>query len=396
MRNKPERSKASERRLVIVKRCRKYGLFTREGVELFTPQYESLKFLRKKNGHLSNEWFIARKNGKKILVNINGKEFEYDDEATYSVMENGLLSVCKNGRYGIMESSGKFVLSILYASIELIMNEGYIVEDENGFFGKTDLAGKTLLPCKFTYLRPLIPGYSNVKEGGKMGTISNAGYLKLDYEYDSIVYRDEVDIITVSQRKGEYKRQSRVFALIDRQFNPVSQWIEGHLNSCYYGDVMEFTSPNDQTGLLRINGTVILPPRIQLSYWVRISLLSDLYVLNNQNEIRILKFIYAPKSETYLTRLKRPEDKIITQRDGKWAFSRTNDGPVVSEYYDAVWKFFCGRAVVVRDCKFGYIDEEGREIIPCQFDAAFRFVNDVARVYGESGEYSIDKAGNRI
>lgn len=52
--------------------------------------------------------------------------------------------------------------------------------------------------------------------------------------------------------------------------------------------------------------------------------------------------------------------------------------------YDAIGNFSEGLAIVCKDNKFGYMNEMGELVIPCQFDLAFNFSEGYARVYDYS------------
>ena len=65
--------------------------------------------------------------------------------------------------------------------------------------------------------------------------------------------------------------------------------------------------------------------------------------------------------------------------------------------YDAIGDFSEGLAVVCKDNKFGYINETGELVIPCQFDLAFNFSEGYARVYDYSNHIFgyIDQTGEK-
>ncbi len=64
---------------------------------------------------------------------------------------------------------------------------------------------------------------------------------------------------------------------------------------------------------------------------------------------------------------------------GKWSFVDINGKYLCDFKYDEVWNYFEGTAVVHNENGYGVIDEDGNEIIPCQYDY----------IYDGSGDGSI-------
>lgn len=71
-------------------------------------------------------------------------------------------------------------------------------------------------------------------------------------------------------------------------------------------------------------------------------------------------------------------------------------GQIVSGGYDFVWGFANGMALVQKDDKYGYVNEAGVLVIPCQYNSANDFRDGYARVHNGGGPYVgtiIDKTG---
>ena len=71
-------------------------------------------------------------------------------------------------------------------------------------------------------------------------------------------------------------------------------------------------------------------------------------------------------------------------------------GIIVPHIYERVFSFSDGLALVIKNNRYGYIDNNGNEVIPPQYDNAFRFSGGFARV-AQNGLYTfIDKTGTEI
>ena len=51
---------------------------------------------------------------------------------------------------------------------------------------------------------------------------------------------------------------------------------------------------------------------------------------------------------------------------------------------------------IKRDGKYGYIDEKGKTVLPCQYDSASYFINGRAELVMNEQHYFIDQQGNII
>jgi hypothetical protein len=84
---------------------------------------------------------------------------------------------------------------------------------------------------------------------------------------------------------------------------------------------------------------------------------------------------------------------LAVKKEEKWAIINLKTGKYTSSFeYDTIYDFFEGRATVERDGLNGFIDENGREVIPCKYKSAWMFREGTADV----SEGFIDKYGNYI
>ncbi len=93
----------------------------------------------------------------------------------------------------------------------------------------------------------------------------------------------------------------------------------------------------------------------------------------------------------------------VMAHNRKFQFIDTVGNAITEPIYDKVSNFSEDRALVCKDKKYGYIDREGNEIIPCQYDEPNDLVISEGDFYeglalvSKNGEYGyIDKDGNEI
>ena len=81
------------------------------------------------------------------------------------------------------------------------------------------------------------------------------------------------------------------------------------------------------------------------------------------------------------------------KKDKSYAIFNLSESRFVSDYkYDTIYGFYESRATVVQDGLHGFIDNNGVEVIPCQYDGAWMFQDGIANVDGEI----LDKYGHCI
>ena len=70
----------------------------------------------------------------------------------------------------------------------------------------------------------------------------------------------------------------------------------------------------------------------------------------------------------------------IVQKDGKFGFIDEEYNEVVPCVFDEVSKYLNGRSIVKNDGKYGFIDEKNKEIAPCVYDEVIPFHHGIAIV----------------
>ncbi len=100
----------------------------------------------------------VQKDGKYGLVDFSGKELlapEYDNIDTLKNLENSIL-IEKNGLYGLCDSTGNIVIEAKYKKIDKIEEDyknGYIVVDENNKYGIIGFDKSVVLECNYDEIK---------------------------------------------------------------------------------------------------------------------------------------------------------------------------------------------------------------------------------------------------
>ncbi|MDR2969375.1 MAG: WG repeat-containing protein [Tannerellaceae bacterium] len=91
------------------------------------------------------------------------------------------------------------------------------------------------------------------------------------------------------------------------------------------------------------------------------------------------------------------DDMAAARSDGKWGYIDRNGTELIPCRYDEVDALFRnGMAAVKSDGKWGYIDRNGTEVIPCRYDEVDAFRKDMAVVKSGDKYGYIDKSGTEV
>ena len=86
----------------------------------------------------------------------------------------------------------------------------------------------------------------------------------------------------------------------------------------------------------------------------------------------------------------------LVRLNGKWGFIDTTGKEVIPLKYDWAYDFFEGLAQVKLNGKWGFIDKTGREICPCKYDGVDQFQEGLAAVKLNKKYGYIDKTGREV
>lgn len=192
------------------------------GEEIFT-EYQNIEPLRLKNilSDLMYEKSILKysKDGKYGIIDLSGKKITnaiYEDIDTLQFKEGELL-VKKDGKYGVININGATIVKAQYDKIEVdkfyeegnsYKKAGYIVSKttEEGYrYGYVNLEGKEIIEIKYNDLYRVMEvnsddAYIICAENGKYGLLKNNEKI-IDNEYQSLLYNESNNTVTALKGK---------------------------------------------------------------------------------------------------------------------------------------------------------------------------------------------------
>ena len=361
--------------------------------EIFT-QYEQIEAVANKDEN-NNIWYEdnvlkVKKDGKYGMINLSGKELapcQYDDVVAIQEIKN-TIKVTKDGKVGVIDNEGKEILGVLYTDITNLgkdNKEGFIVKGEDGKYGIIDYSNQTILDTKYDEIVKGIYGNDMylVKQAGKQVLVKKDGTELLNTGYDEIkgiLKNAENGVIYVKDSKyGVMKMSGEV--TIPAEYEELKEAKSGVL----------IAKQNGKYGVIDIQReTKVEPSYVSVSYNEK----ADLYiaekedysndVIDNTFVVRQSGILVDSDDEKGYIGLKQGEEykyynfkfeeKNIeevhtgnnlfkSKKDGKYGFV-DKDGKVVVnyEYDDATEQNSYGYAGIKKDGKWGSIDNKGNVV----------------------------------
>jgi hypothetical protein len=154
----------------LVKKAGKYGIVDAKGSYILTPEYNEISSFPKDSNHYSNYPFAYNRD---------------DEYAEDSPSNSQYLKVNKDGKWGVVDSSGNFLIEPKYAGIVSFKNghAGVVVHGKIGF---VDQSGKMVLPPVYDFAT----AYDDliaVKIGADWRLIRQTGEIALDQGIDGVI-----------------------------------------------------------------------------------------------------------------------------------------------------------------------------------------------------------------
>jgi hypothetical protein len=304
------------------------------------------------------------------FIDTTGKEIASPQFEEVLDFDLGLYaSVKKESKWGLINTSGKLVTPICY-DYALGSPNGHNKVDvcRNGKYGKLDSNLSEIIPCLYDIPIERLPGF--VKKNGKVALVNKDGKLYSDFKFDYIgdVLNPEKSFQYSSMRIGSkwgfIDNKGKV--LFAPQFDEVfggsydSYWVKLGSNVGFINAAAKFIIPCKYQDILYLNNAL---------FGVKTN---DLYTFLDSNSLEIL---FAPRFEDIQT---YSEGYVPVRINNKWGFANRKGGIAIPCAYEYVLGFSEGRAAVKLFGKWGFIDKSGTMVIQAKYDSpGFFFQNSV-------------------
>lgn len=336
----------------------------------------------------------VQKNGKYGLINFSGKELvscEYDSINSLEGVKNSLVTV-KENKYGLIDNSGNIIIENEYQEIKPLTNkyeDGYIVKNSSGSYGLINYNKKQVLECKYSQIFNI---YGSdlyvVKRNGNTQLINSSEDVKLENKFNKVISIDSGNLIIEKNSKyGVITSEGET--LIEATYDDLAYAFEGNYiakKSGKYGVInlsnetkMDFTY-NKMTymkdeNFIEADKEDGFTDLIDTTFNVKATgIVSEINTSKGYVKVRV-----DGEYKYYNFKLENKESKdiftnnnlFLDKKDGKYGYVDKNGVVIVDYVYDdATEQNDYGYAAVKSDGKWGTIDQAGKIVVTPSYDLA--------------------------
>lgn len=406
----------------------KYGFMDLSGRYLLKPQFHHTRFCKFQDGLIE----IMDADYKSGFMDVEGNiiinpRFDYAWD-----FYNGLAIACIEGKRGLINKRGEFLVEPIYDEIEngfncdraWVKNEekyGYIdrngtmvigtqFEDASGFqnglapvkindkWGLIEVEGNWKIEPKFDDIDEIIIGGKllyRVKYNGKAGIIDSAGNYIIEPLYNTVIWNERENIFTISYGEaGDWVNSllndnDLTWGLMDHN----GKWIRrlGKDNEEFQitGDRVEFSEGlaavkiNGKWGYVGVDGKIAIEPIFDTAS----NFEEGLATVRGDGKYGVInrkgKFISKERFENLSAHIKNGYIRVSVKSNYeiKWGVINKKGKYVLAPKFDYVFgECKEGMAQIMEKELFGYADLETGNIIKPVFNYAFEFNNGLAIV----------------
>lgn len=381
-----EKVAAFSQGLALVKRNGLYGYIDKTGKNLVPCQY-----LQAKDFHQG--FACVQKSDKWTYINALGKEIMAENYDYTLDFAEGIGVVMKNGKWGAVDENGKVIISLEYDRI-FPCKEGFLAAQKRGQMGYLDKKGEVILPFEYDLCYDFENGKAKVRKTGLYGIINTTGVIQVPFYFQEIGFADtRLNYIEYPERWG----------FIDKEGNTKIPYMYEEITPFHNGRAM--VKFNGRWGYIDKNGKWIVPPIYEEATEFRENLAcvkinvaqSDgntvRYNFLDTMGIRLSDKLYNAVYSPYAS-----DGMIVVEKEsGTWLLTIKGKEIRLPVPYDNILPFQDGAAIVSLTRKYGLINKQAKEILPCEYDYVGDMSEGFVRIFqGELPDLADDVRMNPI
>lgn len=335
---------------------------------------------------------VTDASGNEGLINKKGELLLNCECETITEINHGVAWCIKDGKYVLIDKTG-------LKKVEVSLNdatdfyEGLSLVRNNNGYGFVDTAGRYKVLCIYEDGTVFMNGYASMKKDGKWGLIDKTGRVVIDFKYDNQFFYVEGLLGVKENNKCFY---------IDIKGNKKIAVKGGVIDLSPFQNGLAKVSDSNYYGYIDKTGKVVVP--ISFQYVTNFREGKAIYMESvDSKERSIDKFGLIDKSGRKIT--KAIYDWIaIDDSTDMTAVSHTygcgligSNGEVLAPciYEDiSLSNKSSGICSAKLNGKWGYLNKQGKTIIPHKFDSGGEFSEGVAVVKYQGKWVSINTKGN--
>ncbi len=364
--------------------------FSQETYRQFKNDFPDYPFMNELENdfELENYTFLPfKKSGKWGFINENGKEMikpAYDDVSMFS---EGLCVVINSGKAGYINKAGKIVIPLRYNDAESFHNRTAVVKTDS-LYGLINRNGELIIPTAFDELADPVDGFSVGVKNGRAAYISKNGKPLTPFMFDvASDFKEGYAIVSTEEKYGMIDLSGRF------KIEPVGDemvWID-------HSKVK--LSKNDKWGVLNVQGDTLLLLMYDFigDYSQGRALIAKSGKCGFIDESgKIVIPVTFQFSASLISKGIFQNGYVSLVLKGKPVVVDTNGVIINYPGVEAIGEYGAEMIPIMKMKKWGYADISGKIKIPTRYDAAFAFVNGIAKVKIKKQFGLIDRNGTLV
>lgn len=337
---------------------------------------------------------VTDANEYKGLINKKGELLQSCECETITNLKEGVAWCVKDGKYVLIDRTGrkKIEVSLNFATD---FYEGLSLVQNNSGYGFIDTSGKFKVPCIYEDGNVFTNGYACMKKDGKWGMIDKTGKVILDFKYDEQFYYSE-GLLGV-------KENNKCFYL-DIFGKKKIVLKENIIDLDRFSNGLAMVSDSNKCGFIDKTGKLVIP----LCYQRVTNFVKGraVYMVSNDSKERsVYKFGLLDKSGKKITNAVYDRIWICGIAAIKVVLHTFGDGLIGDNgeilapciYEDiSLSNNSSGICSAKLNGKWGYLNKQGKTIIPHKFDSGGEFSEGVAVVKYTGKWLIINTKGNTL
>lgn len=346
-------------------------------------------------GGVYEDMIVVERNGKMGYINTELKEIipcAYSDASNFS---NGLATVIKNHYYYVIDKTGKIIMSNCpYEKTGKYIKSPGIRSFSEGLAsvkdGFIDTEGNLVISCDYDGKEFFDNGLARVEKNDKYGFINTKGEVVVPLIYDCAESKFREGLALVTKGCKWYDMEGGKYGFVNTKgeevvpciYDYAEEFHNGYARVSIGGKAEKGISSNytgGKFGIVDRNGKVVVPCKYD-------------YVGNSYKE----GIFYFGFNEGMLPVSNGGSGSARKYTGGKWGYVNKDGKEVVPLIYDFAGCFCEGLGRVLKDKKWGFIDKNGDIVIPLKFEAVHQFINGMAVFMEDNKMGFIDSNGKEV
>lgn len=293
--------------------------------------------------------FCGFRNSKGFMIT----EYKYDDAKMFV---NGLAVVQLNGKYGYIDKNGKEISDLIYEDIKVLSYE-LIGIKLNEKWGVIDISGKVKVPLDYDYLASSYQDLVCVRLNGKYGFVDLNGQVIIQIIYDWVyVFEEGLCHVSLNNKYGFIDNTGKVVVPIVYDHSFPFTW--------YFKNGLAPVCSNKKYGYVNSYGIEIIPliydEAHSFSEELAIVKLKSKYGYIDKTGRQIIPFIYDYAEDF-------DKGLALVELNNKYGFIDHFGNQIIPIIYDEVDRFEKTVAKVKLNYLSGYVDRNGKEICEIKY-----------------------------